>query len=141
MYTLTTPDSQVFDSKRTDNLYDFSGNPEEFISKLAERGLSLLSGDELSSLGWGRSIDVSQIFSGLFNSPDFIKNLTGSSGTTYNNNNSASNDVYSCVVNLNMQGVADQTTAQAIIKAKRDIKDEMLKELTRLGERNRRMKR
>lgn len=140
-YTLTTPDSQVFDHERTDNLYDFSGDPEAFMAKLAERGLEPLSNEELHEIGWGNSLAVSQMYDKLFNSPDFIKNLTGATGTIYNNDNSASNDVYSCVVNLNIQGVADQTTAQALTKAKKDIKDEMLKELTRLGERNRRMKR
>lgn len=140
-YTLMPEGSQVFDAERTDNLYDFSGNPEEFISKLAERGLEPLSNEELHEIGWGNSLAVLQMYDKLFNSHDFIKNLTGATGTIYNNDNSASNDVYSCVVNLNIQGVADQTTAQALTKAKKDIKDEMLKELARLGERNRGMKR
>lgn len=137
-YTLTTPDSQVFDSKRTDNLYNFSGNPEEFISKLAERGLSLLSGDELSALGWGRSIDVSQLFSGLFNSPDFVKNLTGVAGTIYNNDNSASNDVYSISMPIQIYGNPDQSVVQAFNRLMPTFKKEMINELVRIGEKYRR---
>ena len=137
-YTLTTPDSQVFDAKRTDNLYNFSGNPEEFISKLADRGLSLLSGDELSALGWGRSIDVSQLFSGLFNSPDFVKNLTGVAGATYNNDNSASNDVYSISMPIQIYGNPDQSVVQAFNRLIPTFKKEMINELVRIGEKYRR---
>lgn len=137
-YTLTTPDSQVFDAKRTDNLYDFSGNPEEFISKLADRGLSLLSGDELSALGWGRSIDVSQLFSGLFNSPDFVKNLTGVAGATYNNDNSANNNNYTVNVTIPIQGNPDLSVVRALDRFKPTIKKEIINELVRIGEKYRR---
>lgn len=54
-YTLTTPDSKVFDDKRTNELYDFSGNPSEYIKNT----LIPLTQEELSKFGaWG---DMSQV--------------------------------------------------------------------------------
>ena len=54
-YTLTTPDSKVFDDKRTNELYDFSGNPSEYI----KNALIPLTQEELSKFGaWG---DMSQV--------------------------------------------------------------------------------
>ena len=107
-YTLTTPNSKVFDDKRTNELYDFSGNPSEYI----KNALIPLTQEELSKFGaWG---DMSQI-----GNRDIIENsvLSGISEkitggvpipVTNNTNNMSS------VVNINIQGDATQSTVNAL---------------------------
>ena len=58
-FVIMNQDDKVYTKKQTDNLYDFSGNPEQFFAKLADKGLSPLSQEELANLGlWG---DMSQV--------------------------------------------------------------------------------
>ena len=108
-YTLTTPDSQVFDHKRTDNLYDFSGNPEEYLRRIFERGLTPLSSEELIDFGLG---DISQIKNRDFiysNLDSLVEKLFNTITVPQNTTNSVSP-----VVNITIQGDATQSTVNAL---------------------------
>jgi len=108
-YTLTTPDSQVFDHKRTDNLYDFSGNPEEYLRRIFERGLTPLSSEELIDFGLD---DISQIKNRDFvysNLDGLVEKLFNTITVPQNTTNSVSP-----VVNITIQGDATQSTVNAL---------------------------
>ena len=108
-YTLTTPDSQVFDHKRTDNLYDFSGNPEEYLRRIFERGLTPLSSEELIDFGLD---DISQIKNRNFvysNLDGLVEKLFNTITVPQNTTNSVSP-----VVNITIQGDATQSTVNAL---------------------------
>lgn len=150
MYTLTTPDSQVFDAKRTDNLYDFSGNPEEFISKLADKGLSLLSGDELVGIGWGNLLsqtDTNSMLNHLFDGNDLtksiIKNIINNNGNSvYNNDNSSNKPNINVNMPVNIQGDATPSTMNYLARREEEIIKRAYKytmdNMTRIGEKFRR---
>ena len=107
-YTLTTPDSQVFDHKRTDELYDFSGDPSKYI----KNNLVPLTKDELNKFGaWGNALQLldkdiigDSILSGM------VEKIVGSVPVPTNNttNNMATN------VNITIQGDATQSTVNAL---------------------------
>lgn len=107
-YTLTTPDSQVFDHKRTDELYDFSGDPSKYI----KNNLVPLTKDELNKFGaWGNALQLldkdiigDSILSGM------VEKFVGSVSVPTNNttNNMATN------VNITIQGDATQSTVNAL---------------------------
>ena len=127
-YTITTPDSQVFDHKRTDELYDFSGNPSEYIKD----NLIPLSQDELSKFGaWGDLLQIgsndivkNSVLNGL--TEKIVGGLSAPSNKTVNN--MATN------VNITIQGDATQSTVNAlkaeankiVARAKRESHDDFV---------------
>lgn len=138
-YTLTTPKSQVFDHKRTDNLYDFSGNPEEYTAKMLEKGLSPLSADELSNFGlWGNSLAAMKFGEAVFTGANIAKEMTNGSRDVYNNDNSVNNNNYTVNVTIPIQGNPDPSVVRALDRFKPTIKKEIINELVRIGEKYRR---
>jgi len=138
-YTLTTPDSQVFDHQRTDELYNFSGNPEGYISKLAKKGLSPLSNTELNGFGlWNNPLDAIKFGETVFDNSVLNKNITNGSNDVYNNDNSANNQNITVHMPIQIQGNADSSVTQALNRYKTTFKKEMINELTRIGEKYRR---
>jgi len=138
-YTLTTPDSQVFDHQRTDELYNFSGNPEEYISKLAKKGFSPLSNSELNDFGlWNSPLDTMKFGESVFDNSVLNRNITNGSKDIYNNDNSANNQNITISMPIQIQGNADSSVVQALNKYKTIFKKEIINELTRIGEKYRR---
>lgn len=124
-YTLTTPESQVFDHKRTDNLYDFSGNPEEYLRRIIERGLTPLSSEELAGLGLNTVVDLSQAKTQGFNFPDLadkikngvVDNSVGNIGSQDNSQNININNVFNGDVTPQMLRLLEQKEREIVAKA------------------------
>lgn len=112
-YTLMNPGSQVFDGDATTNLHKFMDNPADFINRFSSYGSYLSS-------RYG-SADAA------------IKSLT----STVHNDNSMGDISLSMPVYI--QGDATQSTVNALNKERKNLKDEILREIVRLGERNRRI--
>jgi len=132
-YTITTPDSQVFDNKRTDNLYDFASDPEKF---LAEKGLSPLSNEELANLGlWGDSSQLGMINSafGVGGLSGLIEKITGGSGIT---SSSATTNNIAPVVYITIQGDATQSTINALRAETSKIQDHIINKMMKIPIRN-----
>lgn len=133
-YTITTPDSQVFDNKRTDNLYDFASNPEKFLS---EKGLSPLSNEELANLGlWGDNSQLGMINSafGVGGLSGLIEKITGGSRVS-TNNTSTTNDI-NPMVNIYIQGNADQSVVNALEKQADNIVQRTINQIMKIPVRN-----
>ena len=113
-FVIMNQDDKVYTKKQTDNLYDFSGNPEQFFAKLADKGLSPLSQEELANLGlWGDSSQLGMINSafGVGGLSGLIEKITGGSGIT---SSSATTNNIAPVVNITIQGDATQSTVNAL---------------------------
>ena len=111
-FVIMNQDDKVYTKKQTDNLYDFSGNPEQFLAKLAEKGLSPLSQEELANLGlWGDSSQLGMINSTFGGLSGLIEKITGGSGIT---SSSATTNNIAPVVNITIQGDATQSTVNAL---------------------------
>lgn len=138
-YTIMPQGSQVFDHERTDELYNFSGDPEGYLAKLAERGLTPLSSDELNAIGWGNSLDVLRFKNMELDSSAFAKTITNSnSKDIYNNGDTSNNQNITINMPIQIQGNADQSTVQALNRFMPTFKKEIIKELVRIGEKHRR---
>ena len=110
-FVIMNQDDQVYTKKQTDNLYDFTSDPEKFLS---EKGLSPLSQEELANLGlWGDSSQLGMINSafGVGGLSGLIEKITGGSGMT---SSSATTNNIAPVVNITIQGDATQSTVNAL---------------------------
>ena len=110
-FVIMNQDDKVYTKKQTDNLYDFTSDPEKFLS---EKGLSPLSQEELANLGlWGDSSQLGMINSafGVGGLSGLIEKITGGSGIT---SSSATTNNIAPVVNITIQGDATQSTVNAL---------------------------
>lgn len=135
-FVIMNQDDKVYTKKQTDNLYDFSGNPEQFLAKLADKGLSPLSQEELANLGlWGDSSQLGMINSafGVGGLSGLIEKITGGSGIT---SSSATTNNIAPVVNINIQGDATQSTINALRAETSKIQDHIINKMMKIPIRN-----
>ena len=133
-FVIMNQDDRVYTKKQTDNLYDFASNPEKFLS---EKGLSPLSNEELANLGlWGDSSQLGMINSafGVSGLSGLIEKITGGSRVS-TNNTSTTNDI-NPIVNIYIQGNADQSVVNALEKQADSIVQRTINQIVKIPIRN-----
>lgn len=113
-YTMMPKGSQVFNSDMTDNLYNFSADPQKFMSELA----------------------------GKFNYSNYLESRQGDIDRTikqvasnYNQNNTGDININNPI---NIQGDATQSTVNALKKERDKLRDDIMNDLIKYRERKRR---
>lgn len=114
-YTMMPKSSQVFNSDMTDNLYNFSADPQKFMSELASKF-------NYSNYLDSRQGDIDRV----------IKQVA----SNYNQNNMGDITVNSAPVYI--QGDATQSTVNALKKERDKLRDDIVNDLIKYRERKRR---
>ena len=133
-FVIMNQGDQVYTKKQTDNLYDFASNPEKFLS---DKGLSPLSQEELANLGlWRNSSQLGMINSafGVGGLSGLIEKITGGSGVS-TNNTSTTNDI-NPIVNIYIQGNADQSVVNALERQANSITQQTIRQIMKIPIRN-----
>lgn len=113
-YTMMPKGSQVFNSDMTDNLYNFSADPQKFMSELE------------SKFNYSNYLDSRQ---------GDIDRTIKQVASNYNQNNTGDINVNS---SINIQGDATQSTVNALKKERDKLRDDIMNDLIKYRERKRR---